>query len=225
MTSLIRSAEDGLSSRFLYYCYSRKLEWINPESYAEDIDLCEEFKSMGSDVATIKDLLDKHKNQFGLSKQQFESLSNNYKAKLERVKRFEGDNAGGAVFRMGLITFRIAMILSILRNSSVLEQNIMLQCSDDDFNTALKITDVLFEHSMVLFSLLPKQVKNVSNPKMGEFYSLLPKDKQFKRNHANKIGTQIGISEKSVGNYLTTLSKDGQVTNPKYGTYKKTKSS
>ena len=225
VTSLIRSAEDGLSSRFLYYCYSRKLEWINPESYAEDINLCEEFKSMGSDVAAIKDLLDKHKNQFGLSKQQFESLSNNFKAKLERVKRFEGDNAGSAVFRMGLITFRIAMILSILRNSSVLEQNIMFQCSDDDFNTALKITDVLFEHSMVLFSLLPKQVKNVSNPKMGEFYSLLPQDKQFKRNHANKIGTQIGISEKSVGNYLTTLSKDGQVANPKFGIYKKTKSS
>ena len=116
-----------------------------------------------------KDLLDKHKNQFGLSKQQFESLSDNYKAKLERVTRFEGDNASGAVFRMGLITFRIAMILSILRNSTVLERNIMLQCSNDDFNTALKITDVLFEHSMVLFSLLPKQVKNVSNPKMGEF--------------------------------------------------------
>lgn len=216
---LITSAEDGLSSRFLFYCYSRELEWINPLPCSDCSDLSEVFQELSVKVAEIKEKLDKHKIVFKLTELQFSTLTDNFKLKLNRVKSFEGDGAASAVYRLGLIAFRIAMIFTILRNKEVLDNGKVIECSDEDFNTTIKLIDVFFEHSMVMYSLLPKQTKRVVNPRIGRFYALLPKDVKFPRKTANLIGANIGLSEKSVGNYLTELKETGHIKSPNYGDY------
>jgi len=82
-----------------------------------------------------------------------------------------------------------------------------LQCTEQDFETAMSIMDVLFEHSMVMYAILPKQANIDFHPKLRQFYLLLPKDGKFSRKKADEIGLEIGISPRSVNNYLNRLTK------------------
>jgi hypothetical protein len=216
---LISSAEDGLSSRFLFYCYSREIKWINPTPCDGCVDLNEIFKALGEEVSDIKTSLEENGNTFSLTNDQFADLSESFKVKLERIRTFEGEGAASSVYRLCIIAFRIAMILTILRNKDNLAINKELICSDQDYSTVKKMIDVYFEHSMLMYTLLPKQSKKTGNAKLGEFYTLLPKDTIFARKEANEHGKKIGISEKTVGNYLAKLLKEQLLKSPSYGNY------
>jgi hypothetical protein len=76
-------------------------------------------------------------------------------------------------------------------------------CSDVDFETALLLTKTYIEHSIVMYSSLPKETeqslyKTGQNKK--EFLEALPSI--FKRNEAVEIGKRFNISERSVGDFL-----------------------
>lgn len=194
------------------------MEWINPAPCTTCVDLSKHFEVLGKKVQAMKVQLDIQKPIFSLTSKQFALLSKNFKKKLERVKLFEGADAASAVYRLGNMAFRMAMILTILRNSSN-KMTANLVCQDKDFIVAMKLIDVYFEHAMVLYSLLPKRSKKVINATLGRFYMALPKDGIFARKKADEIGTSQGISEKSVGNYLAKLKTEGHITSPTYGKY------
>lgn len=218
---LIGSTEDGLFSRFIFYCYSRDMVWIDPTPCSECTDLTPFFEGLSCKVAEIKKQLDAGNFTFSLSMYQFGILSENFNAKTKLIKQFEGQDAASAIFRLGLIAFRIGMIFTVIRQMDDLNGKVNLECTDEDLNNALGLTDVYFEHTMVMHSLLPKKSGRSINPKMREFYSLLPKDKEFPRKESNEIGKSIGISEKTVWTYLGKLKDEGLLTNPNFGTYKK----
>lgn len=220
---LIASSEDGLCSRFLFYCYSREPEWIDPTPCEECTDLATYFDDYSRTVAEIKKVLDANKTAFKLTKAQFSTLTEKFQAKTKRVKTFEGDGAINAVYRLGVIAFRIAMILTILRLTKELEGLKEMECSDEDFHTTMELIDVYFEHAMVMYSLLPKASKKRISPKLAQFYSLLPKDEKFPRKKANEIGKSIGISEKTVGNYLGDLKEDEKLVDAEYGHFEMVK--
>jgi len=219
---LIASAEDGLFSRFKFYCFIRELEWIDAKPCNDCPDLGEYFTDLGVKVAEIKTQLDSDKYLFNFTDEQFSKLNTKFSQKLADIKLFEGGGAGSTVYRLGLISFRIAMILSVLRNMDDLSSIKELECTHQDFETSMNLIDVFFEHSMVMYSLLPKQSTTAINPKLRQFYILLPKEGKFPRKMANEIGAGIGIKERSVGNYLTKLTEEAFLTNPEYGLYEKT---
>lgn len=218
---LIGSSEDGLCSRFLFYTYSRGLKWIDPTPCNDCIDYKQFFGNFSSQVARINKQLNLSRTTFSFSTIQFETLNENFKRKINSIKRFEGSGAASAVIRLGLIAFRIGMILTVLRNKEELKENSNLECSDQDFRIVMKLVDVYFEHSMAIYSMLPKQFKGNLSPKMREFYTLLPDTGKFPRKQANEMGAAIGISEKSVGNYLKKLVEFNLLVNPEYGYYEK----
>lgn len=218
---LLVSAEDGLTSRFMFYCYTRELKWLDVTPCGDCEDLTEYFIAKGEKVAEIKKQLDSAKFTFSLSDDQFSSLNANFTDKLRMIERFEGARASSAVFRLGVIAFRIAMLLTILRNEDNLSSGRHLHCSDQDFNTAMALIDVYFEHSMIIYSLLPKSRVASGNPRLRRFYTLLPIDEEFERKKANEIGTEIPISEKTVNNYIQQLIKQGLLVSPSYGKFRK----
>lgn len=222
VSRLIGSTEDGLCSRFLFYCYSRELKWIDPTPCKECSDLSEYFELKSEAVDIVKKELDKANYTFNLTDQQFEDLSERFSKKLDSIKLFTGNSAGSVVYRLGVIGFRIAMLLTVLREMENLEGSKNLQCAEQDFEAAMNIVDVLFEHSMVMYALLPKQGSLDFHPKLRQFYLLLPNDRRFSRKKANEIGQVIGISERSVGNYIERLSEMGKLENPDFGNYQKT---
>ena len=54
-----RLREDGLFSRNLYYCYDRKLEWIDPTPCNDCPDLEKHFMELSGKVAKVKKVLEK----------------------------------------------------------------------------------------------------------------------------------------------------------------------
>lgn len=221
VAGLISSTEDGLSSRFVYYVFSKDLKWMNPTPCEECPDSKNVFITEGKKVAKMKERLDAQPIKFALSSSQFSCLSKNFESKLATVETFEGAGAASAVYRLGLITFRIAMVLTVARKIDEPSSELIWHCHDHDFKTALDLSDVYFEHSMVMFSLLPKHSSKEINPRLRQFYTLLPSQECFPRKVANEAGKSIGLSERSVGNYLTTLVELGLLKNEKFGVYEK----
>ncbi len=218
---LIGSVQDGLCSRFLFYCYSRDLQWIDPTPCKECTDLGEYFEKLSKTVASIEKQFSDSSYSFKLTDEQFSVLSENFIKKIQTIKLFEGNEAGSAVIRLGIIAFRIAMILTVLSQNDSLNEIKDLVCSEKDFQTTMTLIDVYFEHSMLMYSLLPNQSTAVINPKLRQFYALLPPKDKFARKKANEIGAGIGIKERTVGNYLTKLTEDKYLINPEYGIYEK----
>jgi hypothetical protein len=218
---LIGSVHDGLCSRFLFYCYSRDLKWIDPTPCNNCPDLGAYFEGQSETVASIDKLLASGSFSFKLTEEQFKELSENFRKKLHSIKLFEGSEAGSAVIRLGIIAFRIAMILTVISQKDNLKNGRELICSDTDLKTSLSITDVCFQHAMVMYSLLPKHSKNDLKSQLRQFYLLLPVGEKFARKNANETGIGIGISERTVGNYLEKLVEKGFLTNPEYGSYLK----
>lgn len=218
---LIGSSEDGLCSRFLFYCYNQGLNWIDQTPCPDCINYSAYFSNIGYDVARIKKQLDSGGYIFSLTIEQFKTLNENFNKKLNQIKMFEGQGAGSAVMRLGLIAFRIAMILTVVRQKEKLKDIVNLVCSDEDFNTAMALADVYFEHSMMMYSLLPKQFKAELPPKIRQFHTQLSAGEKFPRKVANEVGKAIGISERTVGNYLEKLVEKGFLESPEYGFYLK----
>lgn len=218
---LIGSTADGLCSRFLFYCYYRGLNWIDQTPCEDCEDYAAFFNKLGYRVAKMKTCLDEGKHKFSLTKEQFANLNRKFDGRVNEIKLFEGHDAGSAVIRLGLIVFRIAMILTVLSNEEQLKENTQLQCSDKDFDVVMSLADVYFEHSMAMYSLLPKKAKTEFPPKMRQFYQLLPAKDKFQRKVANSVGEGIGISERTVGSYLDKFEEKGYLTRPEYGNYQK----
>ena len=220
VSRLIASTEDGLNSRFLFYCYSREMKWKEPKPCLSCPDIRELFISKSATVATIKKYLDSGSYDFSLTDSQFELLSIYFAKKVDELKHFEGAGAVSSVYRLGLITFRIAMILTILRQMENPSGSKNLVCGEKDFVIAMKLIEVYFEHSMIMNSILPTKSQGEITSGLRTFYNTLPKE-PFQRKKANEIGKSIGISEKSVQNYLAKLTGIGYVEKPAYGKYKK----
>jgi hypothetical protein len=139
---------------------------------------------------------------------------------LTKVVTFESEDASSTVKRLGLITYRIAMVFSILRN---MEQGLVAEptitCSDNDFNTATALVDVFLAHGMLMFKALPKSSGTRLDPLKRKFFEALPTDKEFSRAEAVAIGKQITISESAVDKYLKNLLGTYLIHGSQYGYY------
>ena len=62
-----------------------------------------------------------------------------------------------SVRRLGLITYRIAMILTTLRICDDGNISSTMVCNDADFRTALAMVNVLLQHTAKVFQTLPQQ--------------------------------------------------------------------
>ncbi len=219
--NLIRSSEDGLFSRFIYYGYRRDLKFINPNPGPNCLDFNSFFSNQGSKVKEMNLRLKNGRYTFSFSEEQFETLTTSYSAKVELLKKFEGDGAMSSLVRHGLITYRIAMLLSILREMDNPQGSQELTCSDVDFSTAISLTDVYFEHALIMYSMLPRQSEKNINPRLMRFYSVLPSDVWFSRKKAIEYAVTIGVKERSVNNYLRELTDRALLEKKETGRYKK----
>ena len=140
---------------------------------------------------------------------------------LSEISTFTGENAGSIVKRLGLILYRISMILSCLRKFEEGFQAAIIKCTDTDFNISLQLTEIYLQHSLLMFHNLPKQDDNVifhSNGIKRKFFETLPSE--FKRAHAIELGKTFNLSPRSVDTFLLQL-LNKYLTQLTYGIYSK----
>ena len=86
------------------------------------------------------------------------------------------------ITELGLVLYRIAMIFTALRKFENGDASEKVICTDQDFDSALKLADIFLQHSLLMFHNLPKQNENAvfrSGDNKRKFFEAIPHD--FKR--------------------------------------------
>lgn len=219
---IIKTAEDGLLSRFMFYAFKTDAKWRDVSPINKP-NLTEQFDLFADKVLGMFDILESSKTQFNLSDQQWKKLNDRFANWLLHFKNFEGDVGGSIIVRLGLIVFRISMVLSVLRKFENQDNSQNLICIDEDFDTAIKIFEALKTHSLLILDLLPDSELSDREKFLQKFLDVLPME-QFQRNIAVILGKKMGIQERTVDKYLKKLVSIRRLENMNYGNYKKVNS-
>lgn len=200
---LISSSEDGLFSRFIFYVYEVEPLWKDVSPRADGVNLNDFFKRLSVRVATLFDFLTEYETIVELSMDQWERLNSTCEKWLHQVTTFNGNESGSIVKRLGMIMFRIAMVLTAIRKYENTVKTTKVLCKDNDFEIALTLTQCYLEHSIFMYNNLPRQEKSAQfkrGSNLQTFYNELPQ--QFKRSKAIEIGKKNKLSERTVDGLL-----------------------
>ena len=233
--SLIPNAENGLFSRFIFYVMETELVWHDMFAYSEGTTADEQFKQIGQDFYAFHKTFSKKKVQFTLSRAQQVQFNSFFEATQFRYAQLFGDDIIASVRRLGLILFRFAMILSVLRliddapmPSKKKGEPLRLVCTDADFSAALAIVKVLLAHTASVFQALPRKglsvkalkgSKQLADASRSKFLAALPDS--FNRSNYCAIAQSLGIATKTAERYIAEFCKSGQLTRPANGQYQK----
>ena len=221
VANIIASAEDGLFSRFLFYTFKVEQLWKDVSPFGNTLNLNDHFEALSQNVLEMIHFLEANPTQIHLSKEQWQTVNYTGQQWLTEVTTFTAEEAGSVVKRLGLILYRICMILSTLRKFDNGDCTENVTSTDEDFEMALMIANVYLEHSLLMYNNLPKKeetgvFKGANNKK--QFFEALPQN--FKREEAIIIGKKYQLKDRSIDNLLKSL-LGSHLTQPSYGHYQK----
>ena len=226
VSSLITDAENGLFSRFIFYYLSTKVMWQNVFEQSGDRTLDEQFRALGEEFHDFHTLLaDYGKIRFHLTVEQQIRFNEFFEQAQAQYVNDLGEDIIASVRRLGLITYRIAMIMSALRimEDGCFEDNIV--CRDEDFETALIISDALLHHTTKVFEELPILAVSGSSSagqktiRRQLFLDKLPES--FSRKEFIDISASLGIPLKTAERHISQWCKDGVIERVDHGQYVK----
>jgi len=207
--NLIPSAEDGLFSRFMFYHMNMQPTWANVFASSTPTGLDDYFYEMGKEYFDFYEALESSPDiQYSLSADQQNNFNAFFQSNFHRYFNLKGDDYIGTIRRLGLITFRLSMILSTFRLMESGEITERLVCGEQDFNSSLLIAQTLFEHAGHIFNQLPvSNIPLVKPNKRERFFEELPES--FNRQGYLEAAIDLGIKDKTAQGYITTFVKAG----------------
>ena len=236
--NLIPSAENGLFSRFIFYVMPTEIVWHDMFSADSDTTADDLFKEIGRDFCQFHKMLSAQYIRFTLTTDQQRQFNAFFTQTQEEYAALFGDDIIASVRRLGLILFRFAMILTVLRqmddgafplpsgNEEGHRPESILVCADADFATALAMVKVLLQHTAAVFQILPRTVPSprgrhqLTDAVRQKFLAALPET--FDRPTYLKIADSLNIYEKTAERYIGEFCKSGQLAHPANGQYLKT---
>ncbi|MGY5846621.1 DUF3987 domain-containing protein [Salegentibacter sp. HM20] len=219
ITSLIPSAENGLFSRFIFYYMNLKPIWKNVfEVTVEDgidqyyLDLGEEF------LGLYQGLLQAPPLRIYLSPGQ-QSEFNTYFTNLQtRYLNLEDEEYIATVRRLGLIAFRMMMLLSALRIMEDADLSSSREVETRDFKIVMQMVKILVLHSSRVFSHLPEEAKlNRRKNRKERFLDALPLE--FTREKYLEIAANLKLVDRTVDRYISQFVKAGLIIRESQNSY------
>jgi hypothetical protein len=221
ITHLIPDAEDGLFSRFMYYRFSLSNVWNDVFQKQTANGFESYFNELGNRFYSIYQTLTYScEKEFSFTPEQRNQFNNCFQAWQTEFISVLGPESVANVRRLGLICFRMAMIMTVLRIEETGEDSSMLYCTDTDFNNALQISRVLLDHAKTVYLQLITMPKKLKPETMKDrFYNSLPIE--FTRKEAVEIAGKLNIKPRTTDKYLAELTPSQLTKDPVYGKYKK----
>lgn len=221
IVNLVPDAENGLFSRFMFYYLNIQNKWKNV--FAQDFDngLDEYFSNLGERFYELyKELNSNLESRFSFTFEQQKQFNKVFENLQDSYHKLLGDEYMATVRRLGLIAFRIALILSILRIMETGDLSRKIICDERDFNIAMSIIQILIVHAKKVFDDLPVQITPPKRMnRKQKFYDGLPKT--FNRKQYVDVAEQMQIPDKSAQGYITSFIKDGLLHREKNDEYVK----
>ena len=237
--NLIPSAENGLFSRFIFYVMPTEIVWHDMFDDSDGPTADELFEEIGRDFYSFHKLLTAQTVRFTLQPEQKQRFNAFFSQTQQEYAAIFGNDIIASVRRLGLILFRFAMILTVLRqmddgtfpppsgSDDGQRPEAVLTCADADFATALAMVKVLLQHTITVFQALPRRAerrfrqdrRQRTENHMQTFLAALPDS--FDRPTYLKTAADLGINEKTAERYITDLCRSGQLDHPASGQYTK----
>ncbi len=223
--SLLQSTENGFFSRILFYDFKSELKWKSPFSgYNNPVFLDYMESTLPKTIAVLHDRCQNADGiKFTLTQHQQQCFDTTFQQWLLESEYMIGEESVATIKRLGVIQFRIAMILTAVRNLESLSNGKILLCNDDDFETALSVVDSLRLHAFKLIAGMKRKnrgFKGFSNNQQKSYYLYLPNE--FSRGEANNRAVAIRLNLKTAEKYLEDYRHSGLLEHVRHGEYKKT---
>jgi hypothetical protein len=202
---LFVNVENGLFSRFLFYSIDIETTWKDVFEDS-DTDFEAKFDELGQDVLSLYLKLTPLSNpiHFRLTEQQKEQFNKAFSQWQTEIGAMSENELIATIRRLGLMCFRIAMQLSVLRlteNNEDLPTEII--CTDLDFDLAFRLTAVFKEHAISIYDFLETDNKDklgLTGYKLAWYNALTH---EFKRSEAVNLGKTHQLSSKAVDRLLS----------------------
>jgi hypothetical protein len=219
--NLIPDAENGLFSRFIFYYLAMSSEWKDVFARSADNGLDGHFDGLALQYLELfKTLNTSFEIEFLFTMGQQNTFNETFSLWHHKFETLMGQDYNATVRRLGLITFRMAMIFTALRIMETGDISPKLICEERDFQNAITMTGILLEHSKKVFSELPQPILQPKRENREErFYSILPNE--FSRKHYVEVAQQLNIPDKTAQNYIAKLLKTGLIHRDKQDFYLK----
>ncbi|MEC7754537.1 DUF3987 domain-containing protein [Roseivirga sp. UBA1976] len=223
LKGIIPNTEDGLFSRFMFYCFDGDEKFRNVfGSKSKRIPYRDQLEPYSRELLSLYEKCQSWESvQFSWRPEQEDKLQEKYEKWTAYYVRTYGSDVKSIIFRSAIIVTRIAAILTVLRTWENQDYSNRDQvCSGKDFDTAIALTETFIEHSMYMHSRLLKKDPTESFPlKKKKFYESLPN--VFERRVADSIGEELNVQQRTVTNYLKEFVGSGLLEKLEHGQYKK----
>lgn len=218
---LIKSTENGLFSRFLYYYFDNKSEWKNISPEGSEIDYNYEFDLLSGQLFDLYGVLVERIDnpiEVKLGEIHWDEFNSEMK-KIHDLLSVEGQEYfSSSVKRHGLILVRLATTLSILRNFPNIREKQFLDIGEIDFTIALSIVKTTIYHSLEVYYLLEDKKSKLP---LNEFKILEGLNEEFQRAEAIQLADSLKVPQRTADEYLKRWVENNIVIKISNGIYKK----
>ncbi|MFV0572844.1 MAG: DUF3987 domain-containing protein [Xanthomarina gelatinilytica] len=214
---LIKSRENGLFSRFIVYSFDEVTDF-------KDVFAVKTRNNKVVFEEVAKDIFNLYGELAGLEKQiefcftdlQKEKFLNIIRPIRSDIVNNHSQSFISNLHRHGLVFFRIAMILTVLRNQDNLASEEKLYCSNNDFLVASQLMKTLLRHSQFTFNSIETGDLSIQDE------SILDDLKStFTRQEAIDIGVKYDIPLRTMDDKLVQWKKRKYIFKHSRGKYKK----
>lgn len=222
VSTLIPSAENGLFSRFIFYFMNVRPVWNDVFANSSDQTLDSYFNHLGMQFFDLYKHLEYQAEpiRFCLTLAQQQAFNAYFSQTQNQYLCLYGADYLATVRRLGLITFRMAMILTTLRIMDDGDIHSPLVCRDNDFNTALSMVKILVQHAAQVFQQLPSEaVATAPKNQKQQFLDELPKE--FCRKDYLTVAHKLGIPDKTAEKHIKRFATSGLINHYAHDKYKK----
>jgi hypothetical protein len=197
--NMMPDVENGLFSRFLYYAFEDYSDFKNPFISHQKVNYTEFFEEKGNQIYELYQILISQPTpiQFCFTEEQGVVFTEQFNALYKRNRMLIGNDFNANSRRLGLVTFRIAMVLRTLRLLEDGDFSNPLVCNETDFQTAIQIAFTLEKHAIAVFQNLPNN--NLKGIKL-KYYNTLPDN--FNRQGYLTVAKELEIKDKTAEKYI-----------------------
>ena len=222
VAALIPNAENGLFSRFIFYFMNIRYEWKDVFAGENGQTLDHYFDHLGIQFYDLYKCLESQAEpmRFCLTVSQQQQFNSYFEQTQIQYIELCGEDYIGTVRRLGLITFRLAMILTAVRIMDTGELRSPLVCIDTDFNIVMEMVKVLVQHAAHVFQQLPTDTATKVQPNQKQqFLNMLPAE--FDRQTYLAVAQKLNIQPKTAEKQIARFAKTGLINHFAHDKYRK----
>ena len=204
LTPLIGSIENGLFSRLLFMVIHPKFIWhdVSPDGQTMDPNKVE---TIIGEFLTVLKYNDEHPFELLLNRDQWDELNEHF-GYLLREEAAAIPELDATIKRLGLIMFRICMILTSIRRAELGATSPTQVCTEADFSIALELTKNLFENAVKVYGLYKDSQTRPLRRSLVRLLDALPDS--FTTAKALEIAGTFNLGERITYKYLKELTPE-----------------